>query len=133
MTSATAPVILLHRSLKFVGNNGKYIILKRSPLNSNGVKSWPPRSSPVKLHLDFFLWWFVKDNVYFPPLPADVHDLWARIKASWRSHARQGMLLLLCYIWKLHWTVTLIHQIKFDVFCYIWMYLVFIYHLLMYI
>ena len=42
---------------------------------------WPPRS-PDLTPYDFFLWRFVKDTVFVPPLPADLQDLHNRITAA---------------------------------------------------
>ena len=42
--------------------------------------AWPPRS-PDLTPLDFFLWGFVKDRVFVPPLPANVVELRTRITA----------------------------------------------------
>ena len=35
---------------------------------------WPPRS-PDMTPCDFFLWGYVKERVYVPPLPADLDEL----------------------------------------------------------
>ena len=35
---------------------------------------WPPRS-PDLTPCDFFLWEFVKDTVFVPPVPANLHEL----------------------------------------------------------
>ena len=43
--------------------------------------AWPPRS-PDLTPLDFFLWGFVKDQVFVPPLPANVVELRTRITAA---------------------------------------------------
>ncbi|KAJ4439237.1 hypothetical protein ANN_07357 [Periplaneta americana] len=43
--------------------------------------SWPPRS-PDLTPLDFFLWGFLKDQVYLPPLPANLSELRNRITAA---------------------------------------------------
>ena len=43
--------------------------------------AWPPRS-PDLIPLDFFLWGFVKDRVFVPPLPANVVELRTRITAA---------------------------------------------------
>ena len=43
--------------------------------------AWPPRS-PDLTPLDFFLWGFVKDRVFVPPLPAKVVELRTRITAA---------------------------------------------------
>ena len=42
---------------------------------------WPPRS-PVATPCDFFLWGYVKDQVYVPPLPASIAELKARIRTA---------------------------------------------------
>ncbi|KDR14555.1 hypothetical protein L798_11286, partial [Zootermopsis nevadensis] len=44
---------------------------------------WPPRS-PDLTPCSFFLWGFVKDSVYVPPLPTSIHELHDRI-----THALQ--------------------------------------------
>ena len=36
--------------------------------------AWPPRS-PDATPCDFFLWDYVKDQVYVPPLPASIPEL----------------------------------------------------------
>ena len=43
--------------------------------------AWPPRS-PDLTPMDFFLWGFVKDRVFVPPLPANVVELRTRITAA---------------------------------------------------
>ncbi|GFU71882.1 uncharacterized protein TNCV_1628231 [Trichonephila clavipes] len=40
--------------------------------------AWPPRS-PDLISCDFYLWSFINDCVYVPPLPADLPDLRHRI------------------------------------------------------
>ena len=42
---------------------------------------WPPRS-PDLTPCDFFMWGFVKDYVYVPPLPTTLDELCARITAA---------------------------------------------------
>ena len=46
--------------------------------------AWPPRS-PDLTPMDFFLWGFVKDRVFVPPLPANVAEL-----RSCKSDARDA-------------------------------------------
>jgi hypothetical protein len=44
---------------------------------ANGDKNlfpWPPRS-PDLTPCDFYLWGFVKDSVYVPPLPTSIHGM----------------------------------------------------------
>ena len=43
--------------------------------------AWPPHSLDLT-PLDFFLWGFVKDRVFVPPLPANFVELQTRITAS---------------------------------------------------
>jgi len=49
----------------------------------NHLLPWPPRSTDLT-PWDFFLWGFVKDNVYVPPLPISLKELRDRI-----THALQ--------------------------------------------
>jgi len=42
---------------------------------------WPPQS-PDLTPYDFFIWGFVKDIVFMPPLPANLQDLCNRITAA---------------------------------------------------
>ena len=46
--------------------------------------TWPPRSLDLTF-CDFFLWGYVKDRVYVPPLPATVDELKERITAAVKS------------------------------------------------
>jgi hypothetical protein len=46
--------------------------------------SGPPRSQDMTV-CDFFLWGYVKDRVYVPPLPATVDELQKRITATVNS------------------------------------------------
>ena len=48
------------------------------------LHSWPPRS-PDMTPCDFFLWGYVKERVYVPPLPADLDELTNRITAAVKS------------------------------------------------
>jgi len=43
--------------------------------------SWPPRS-PDMTPCDFFLWGYVKECAYVPPLPADLDDFTNKITAA---------------------------------------------------
>ena len=45
---------------------------------------WPPRSPDMRPY-DFFLWGYVKERVYVPPLPADLDELTNRITAAVKS------------------------------------------------
>ena len=42
---------------------------------------WSPRSPDLTTY-DIFLWGFVKDTVFVPPLPANLQDLRSRITAA---------------------------------------------------
>jgi len=48
------------------------------------LHSWPPRS-PDMISCDFFLWGYVKERVYVPPLPADLDEPTNRITAAVKS------------------------------------------------
>ena len=43
--------------------------------------AWPPLS-PDATPFDFFLWGYVKDQVYVPPLPASIPELKVRIRTD---------------------------------------------------
>jgi len=43
--------------------------------------AWPPRS-PDATPCDFFLWVYVKDQVYVPPLPENIPELKLRIRTA---------------------------------------------------
>ncbi|PNF14515.1 hypothetical protein B7P43_G15641 [Cryptotermes secundus] len=43
--------------------------------------TWPPRS-PDLMPCDFFLWGYIKDRVYVPPLPRTLVELRERIYAA---------------------------------------------------
>jgi hypothetical protein len=43
--------------------------------------AWPPCSLDVT-PCDFFLWGYVKDQVYVPPLPASILELKVRIRTA---------------------------------------------------
>ena len=47
----------------------------------NTFCTWPPRSPDLTV-CDFFLWGFVKDNVYVPPLPKTLPELRQRINTA---------------------------------------------------
>ena len=46
----------------------------RATADNNALALWPPRS-PDLTPCDFFLWGFVKDRVFVPPLPLNLDDL----------------------------------------------------------
>ena len=41
-----------------------------------------PPSSPDENPCDFFLWGYIKDQVYVPPLPASILELKVRIRTA---------------------------------------------------
>jgi hypothetical protein len=49
--------------------------------NDQPLLLWPAKSSDIT-PCDFFLWGYVKDWVFVPPLPRDLADLKARIVAA---------------------------------------------------
>ena len=54
------------------------------PLGAQFTKmllAWPPRS-PDATPCDFFLWDYVKDQVYVPPLPTSIQELKVRIRTA---------------------------------------------------
>jgi len=53
----------------------------RTGQKDDALMRWPPRS-PDLTPYDFFLWGFVKDTVFVPPLPANLQDLRNRITAA---------------------------------------------------
>jgi len=55
----------------------------RAAKGDNRLLPWPLRS-PDLTPCDSFLWWFVKDSVYVPPLPMSLNKLCDRI-----THALQ--------------------------------------------
>jgi len=46
-----------------------------------GFNNLPPRF-PVAAPCDFFVWGYVKDQVYVPPLPASIPELKVRIRTA---------------------------------------------------
>jgi hypothetical protein len=59
-----------------------------------GSTSWTPRS-PYLTPLEFFLWGFVKDEVYVPPMPITLNNLKDRI----RTRIAKNDQSLLQYVW----------------------------------
>ena len=55
---------------------------------------WPQRS-PDMTPCDFFLWGFVKDRVFVPPLPRDLMELRERIREAFAAVTRD----LLMRVW----------------------------------
>jgi hypothetical protein len=61
-----------------------YLSASKPRENFRGVRSGERGGHPIGAarHLDFFLWGFVKDRVFVPPLPANVAELRTRITAA---------------------------------------------------
>jgi len=53
----------------------------RAAATDNNFCTWPPRSPDLTV-CDFFLWGFVKDNIYVPPLPKTLSELRERINTT---------------------------------------------------
>jgi len=53
----------------------------RAAATDNTFCTWPPRSPDLTV-CDFFLWGFVKDNVYVPLLPKTLPELPERINTA---------------------------------------------------
>jgi len=64
-----------HLSNRWIGRAGQ---------NAQVFCKWPPRSPDLAV-CDFFLWGYVKDRVYVPPLPATVDELQECITAAVKS------------------------------------------------
>jgi hypothetical protein len=48
--------------------------------------------SVITVQRDFFLWGFVKDRVYVPPLPTSIHEIRDRIThGHYSGHATPGV------------------------------------------
>jgi len=56
----------------------KYRVIRNG---SRGFNQLPPRS-PDATPCDFFLWVYVKDQVYVPPLPGSIPELKVRIRTA---------------------------------------------------
>ena len=56
----------------------------------NRLMPWPARS-PDLTPCDFFLWGYIKDKVYVPPLPNDLGDLKRRINTIDAGMGRTGI------------------------------------------
>jgi len=53
----------------------------RTGQEGDALMRWPPRSPDLNAY-DFFLWGFVQDTVFVPPLPANLQDLCNLITAA---------------------------------------------------
>jgi len=57
------------------------VILQTSTDDDQMLFAWPPRS-PDATPCDSFLWGYVKDQVYVPPLPASIPELNVPIRTA---------------------------------------------------
>jgi hypothetical protein len=55
---------------RWIGRKGK---------DDLAIHSWPPRFPDLTVY-DFFLWGYIKDKVYVPPLSTNMEELKIRIK-----------------------------------------------------
>jgi hypothetical protein len=67
--------------LHYLNENLPYHWIGRAVITDLSFHTWPPRS-PDLTPCDFFLWEYVKDVVYIPPLPNDLQELRQRIIAA---------------------------------------------------
>jgi len=58
--------------------NTKYSVIRN---DCRGFNNLPPRS-PDATPCDFFVWGYVKDQVYVPPVPANIPELKVRIRTA---------------------------------------------------
>ena len=64
----------------------------RAAATDNTGCTWPPRSPDLNSVRDFFLWRFVKDSVYVPPLPKTLPELQRAHRHSNRErHTRHAL------------------------------------------
>ena len=59
----------------------KYWVIRNDCRGYQMLLAWPPRS-PDAIPCDFFLWGYVKDQVYVRPLPASIPELKVRIRTA---------------------------------------------------
>lgn len=82
-----------HWSLKvrdFLNTNLPDRWIGRAGQEDKVFHKWPPRSPDLTV-CDFFLWGYVKDKVYIPPLPQTMNELLERINEAIQTITR-GML-----------------------------------------
>ena len=59
----------------------KYRVIRSDCRGDQMQLAWPPLS-PHATPCDLFLWGYVKDQVYVPPLPASIPELKVRIRTA---------------------------------------------------
>ena len=62
-------------------NNNLVFIYRVIRNDCRGFNNLPPRS-PDATPCDFFLWGYVKDQVYVPPLPTSIPEMKVRIRTA---------------------------------------------------
>ena len=70
----------------------------RAATTDNTFCTWPPRSPDLTV-CDFFLWAFVKDSVYVPPLPKTLPELLQHINTA-MGNGTQDMLERVWWEWE---------------------------------
>jgi len=65
--------VCAHLNAKLPGHR-----IQRASHNDSPLFTWPPQS-PDLTPCDFFLWGYIKDRVYVPPMPRDLPQLRQRI------------------------------------------------------
>ena len=75
-----APCHYHHNVRNFLNETLPHRWIGRAVNNDQHLLLWPPRSPDLIPH-DFFLWGYVKDNAYKPPLPQNVRELQDHIRA----------------------------------------------------
>ena len=58
-----------------------YRVIRNDCQDDQMLLPWPPLS-PHATPCDFFLWGYIKDQVYVPPLPASVNELKVQIRTA---------------------------------------------------
>src|SRR5215510_5864562 len=69
---------------EFLNNQIPQRWIGRTGPHDLALHQWPPRSPDLTV-CEYFLWGFIKDSVYVPPLPATVIELRNRITAAVES------------------------------------------------
>ena len=66
---------------EFLNQHLSQRLIRRGTDDGQMPLTWPPRS-PDATPCDLFLWGYVKDQVYVPPLPASIPELKVRIRTA---------------------------------------------------
>lgn len=79
-----APPHYLNHVRHFLNNELPHRWIGRGSDDDNRLLPWPPRS-PDLTPCDFFLWGYIKDRVFVPPMPRDLQDLRQRITTAFAT------------------------------------------------